>query len=78
MFCPKCGKELPDDSQFCLKCGHAITATATIPAQATPKKSGSSVFGITVGGLLLWVLVGSRKSMPIGQFSDSVMELELR
>jgi hypothetical protein len=23
MFCPKCGKTLPDDASFCLKCGAA-------------------------------------------------------
>ena len=21
MYCPKCGKEIPDNSQFCLQCG---------------------------------------------------------
>jgi len=25
MFCTKCGTDLPDDAQFCLKCGHALT-----------------------------------------------------
>jgi predicted nucleic acid-binding Zn ribbon protein len=24
LFCPKCGKELPADSQFCLSCGDAL------------------------------------------------------
>ena len=34
MFCPKCGKELPDDSQFCMKCGHAIPVLASEPVAA--------------------------------------------
>jgi predicted nucleic acid-binding Zn ribbon protein len=25
MFCPKCGKEIPDGSGFCSKCGSALT-----------------------------------------------------
>ena len=23
-YCPKCGNELPDDTQFCNKCGHSV------------------------------------------------------
>lgn len=29
MFCPQCGTELPDDSQFCRKCGRSLAATTT-------------------------------------------------
>jgi uncharacterized membrane protein YvbJ len=25
MFCPKCGKEIPDGPGFCSKCGSALT-----------------------------------------------------
>lgn len=25
MFCPKCGKELPDGVQFCVHCGKAVS-----------------------------------------------------
>jgi hypothetical protein len=29
MYCTQCRTELPDGSQFCSKCGHAMTVTAT-------------------------------------------------
>ena len=28
MFCPKCGEKLPDDAQFCMKCGARVHALA--------------------------------------------------
>lgn len=28
MFCPKCGTPLPDDAQFCFKCGRSMTGLA--------------------------------------------------
>jgi len=39
MFCPKCGKELPDDSQFCMKCGHAIPVAESSPVAHDPVPS---------------------------------------
>ncbi len=40
MFCHKCGTELPDDSQFCRKCGQSLNVgpTPKSPTQATPAK----------------------------------------
>ena|GEM_PF-3321092 len=46
MFCPKCGKQLPEDAKFCAECGARITApsadaatasTPQVPAAATPQ-----------------------------------------
>jgi zinc-ribbon domain len=41
LFCPKCGTETPDDSQFCRKCGQglAVVASATgIAAAVAPAR----------------------------------------
>jgi zinc-ribbon domain len=52
MFCPKCGKQLPDDSQFCSKCGRAMEKLL-LPAAARPLSKPSH----TGWWILLTVLV---------------------
>jgi hypothetical protein len=32
MYCGKCGQELPDEAQFCWKCGQAVAAAGRLPA----------------------------------------------
>jgi S1-C subfamily serine protease len=39
MFCPSCGKEIPEESRFCLGCGKAIHVIAA-PAVASPASTG--------------------------------------
>jgi hypothetical protein len=39
MFCNKCGTDLPDDSQFCRKCGHALAA---VPSPDAPTVLGTT------------------------------------
>jgi hypothetical protein len=66
MFCHKCGIETPDDSQFCRKCGNALTDTgktsttlAAAPAKAqgvrTPLVLGL-IFALVVFG---WLIINS-------------------
>ena len=58
MFCPKCGIELPDDSQFCRKCGHSLTVSVT-PTVSTPKPPlRSPLLLAVVGGVIVLVIAG--------------------
>ncbi len=46
MFCTKCGEKLPDDAQFCEKCGARVEkedSKAPAPAAAAPKNNSQSV-----------------------------------
>jgi hypothetical protein len=63
MFCPSCGKELPDGSAFCLHCGKPTAA----PTQAAQKKAGHPILRIIVIGSLLLILVG----LLLSKFSTS-------
>jgi hypothetical protein len=44
VFCPKCGVELPDDSQFCRKCGQPLNAS---PSATTAGVQQSPTFPVS-------------------------------
>jgi len=64
VFCIKCGAELPDDSQFCRKCGQPLAAVPAPkgPAAAPPAKpkppDASLRFLAAVGAVLVLLLAG--------------------
>lgn len=58
MFCKKCGKELPDDSQFCLKCRQAPGSEpliTSIPQSKQPTSAGKVVGVLLILAILAWV-----------------------
>lgn len=58
MFCPSCGKELPDDSQFCVKCGKPTSSTPSTPTASQPQKKGIPPLRLIGFALLFFLLVG--------------------
>jgi len=67
VFCPKCGKELPDDSQFCLKCGHSLVLTAVPKTRSSTTVWLWITFGVLVtvgGGVLAWQLFFHLQNVP--------------
>lgn len=36
MFCPKCGKQMPDGAKFCSGCGSALASAGAQPQRSTP------------------------------------------
>ena len=47
MYCPKCGKEIPDGSQFCLQCGGDLRR----------KQSGGTLEGISAAAKLVLLVL---------------------
>lgn len=57
MFCPKCGKEIPEGSTVCPECNATIEAAATTAQTATPTKSPAPVgFILGLVSLIAWIL----------------------
>ena len=57
MFCPKCGMESQDDSQFCRKCGTGLAATSNTPAAMPEKVKQPAVRPAFILGVLLVLAV---------------------
>ena len=74
IYCTKCGKDMPDGTQYCPACGSAVNApsnNATANANYRQEESGALAWGIlsffltcitVIGGIVLClVLYGSGK-----------------
>lgn len=65
MFCPQCGTNNPAGTQFCVKCGTALSAPATPPVRASGPSAGQglltpqyvelSQYAIPLGGVLMFI-----------------------
>ncbi len=49
MYCPKCGKENPDDAQLCHSCSSVLTSTSTIAPALAVKTSGLAIAALVLG-----------------------------
>ena len=52
MFCPKCGKEISDDSRFCEACGTPIQQAAPAPQPTAPQPAAVPAAAPASGGIL--------------------------
>ena len=56
--CSKCGATLPDEAQFCLKCGKPVSLPPKEPVKVDPPVVELAPPRVKKGRIVLWVLVG--------------------
>ncbi|MHC4425864.1 MAG: zinc-ribbon domain-containing protein [Planctomycetota bacterium] len=56
MYCPKCGKENPDDAQVCSSCSSALPKAPVTAEYPTPRISGLAIAAFVLGILSLFSL----------------------
>lgn len=60
MFCPKCGKDLPDNSKFCKYCGSQIKNKGTLshaPTSAGDDENGKNIIIIGLVALIVVLII---------------------
>jgi len=73
MYCPKCGKEIPDGSQFCLQCGGDLRRKQSVSTLAGLSIAAIAllvVFALIVG-ILVFAYVNNESSKREAQSSAS-------
>jgi len=74
MYCPKCGKENPDDAQLCQSCSSVLTS---IPAQVPalgPKTSGLAIAALVLGILSIFFFPVGLIAIILGIVSIVIIE----
>ena len=54
-YCSKCGKEIPEDTQYCPGCGSAVNAPANGPEPRSPSYEREET-GVFLWGFLAFIL----------------------
>ncbi len=83
MFCPKCGKEVPDTASFCPFCGTSLKSTGTMKAEPVNGTGASTVQGpvqkSALAAGLLGILLGCYgvHNFYLGYTSKAIAQLVL-
>ncbi len=57
-YCPKCGKEIPNDAKFCTVCGAIIGAATPPPVGCIPPSPLADLGSRIVAGIIDYVIIG--------------------
>lgn len=83
MFCPKCGKEVPETAVFCPFCGASLKPTETVKAEPVnngpqPAATGTTQKSALASGLLgIFLGVYGVHNFYLGYTSKAVAQLVL-
>jgi len=58
IYCPYCGRSIPNDSRICAYCGKQVPSHGVMPAPEPEKKKETNV-GLIIGIVLLVLIVGT-------------------
>lgn len=73
MFCPSCGKEIPDESQYCLACGKSPTAgLAKYPPPQTKSSQSHTLRNIVIGFFAIIGVLFVLNKINDGQLSPAL------
>ena len=67
MFCPTCGKEVPENTQFCGHCGAQLNPAAN---DAEPVSSAPEAAGLSSGNVLSWEAARQGLNDPVESASE--------
>jgi type IV pilus assembly protein PilA len=78
MFCPQCGTNNPDASQFCAKCGKALRASAVpgaaypaSPSYVGPAETSGKALASLICGILFFIFPAAVAAIILGHLSLS-------
>ena len=78
MFCSKCGKELPEDAQFCLQCGHSLQNTERQSSISNTALIFSVFAGVAgLASIILWTIfwMNSQSTAAVNQTAKAAMSV---
>lgn len=78
MYCPQCGKEIPDGSAFCSYCGASITGAASSARPASPAGQAFQTLGSFLRAYLSSPVKATREALSKGDLTTSLILLGIQ
>lgn len=77
MFCPNCGKEISDQSNFCMHCGNSVqqylSKDTVVKEEQTAKKEFTGIYTTDIWGVKYEVYCPRCKSENCSHYSEEIV-----